>query len=261
MANVRKPQAVPEEGFWSKPVLMNLTADFLIVLGVVGLGWAAVTALQRLPVFPLREMVVAGKTGKVTRAQIEQTARATLAGNFFTVDLESARAAFGKLPWVRKASVRRLWPDGVELALEEHVAVARWKSGVAGAGDAEGGMGRLVNDRGEVFAGTSDVLLPVFSGPEGSSARLLERHRDLEAALAGRRVEAVALSAREAWQVRLDGGLVLELGRDQPRHPLAERVARFAEYYPAARKTAGISAGVADMRYPNGFVLRPHSRS
>lgn len=255
MANVRKSQAAPEEGLWSRPVLMNLMADFLIVLGVAGLGWAAVTALQRLPVFPLREMVVAGKTGKVTRAQIEQTARATLAGNFFTVDLESARAAFGKLPWVRKASVRRLWPDGVELALEEHVAVARWKPGV------ESGEERLVNDRGEVFAGTSDVLLPVFSGPEGSSARLLERHRDLEAALAGRRVEAVALSAREAWQVRLDGGLVLELGRDQPRHPLAERVARFAEYYPAARKTAGISAGVADMRYPNGFVLRPHSKS
>ncbi|MDP2811078.1 MAG: cell division protein FtsQ/DivIB [Rhodocyclaceae bacterium] len=257
--NQRKPQGGPTEGFWNKPALMNMTAELLIVLGSAALAWAAVTAIQRLPVFPLREMVVVGKIGQVTRGQIEHVARAAVTGNFFTIDLDSARAAFGKLPWVRKAEVRRRWPDGIELALEEHVAAARWRPG-EGAGASEG---RLVNTRGEIFAGTSDEALPVLSGPEGSAPRLLERHRDFDAMLAaiGRRVEGVALTAREAWQLRLEGGLILELGRDQPKHPLAERIARFVLHYPAAREAAGISAGVVDMRYPNGFALRPDSKS
>lgn len=258
MARKPRESAAPRgEGFWDQPALMNMAADFLIVLSAAGLAWAAMTALQRLPVFPLREMVVVGPAGQVTREQIEHAARVAVTGNFFTIDLESARAAFGKLPWVRNAEVRRRWPDGIELVLEEHVAAARWKpAGAAGAPE-----GRLVNTWGEVFAGTSDEALPAFSGPEGSAPRLLERHRGFEAALAaaGHRVEEVALSAREAWQLRLKGGLVLELGRDQPRHPLAERVVRFAEHYPAAREAAGVSAGVVDMRYPNGFALRPET--
>lgn len=254
----RKPQAEPGEGFWDKPVLMDLASDFLIVLAAAALAWAAVTAIQRLPFFPLREMVVVSPAGRVTRDQIEQTAHAAVSGNFFTVDLESARAAFGRLPWVRRASVRRHWPDGIELSLEEHAAVARWKPS-----DGDDREERLVNSHGEVFAGTAGGDLPAFFGPDGSAAQLLARHREFDAALAtaGRRVETVVLSAREAWQLRLDNGLVLELGRDQPKHPLAERVARFVEHYPAAREAVGISAGVADMRYPNGFTLKAARKS
>jgi cell division protein FtsQ len=63
----------------------------------------------------------------VTPTQIEYAARSAVAGNFFTVNLDAVRAAFEKLPWVRKAEVRRRWPDGLELAIEEHVAAARWK--------------------------------------------------------------------------------------------------------------------------------------
>jgi cell division protein FtsQ len=49
---------------------------------------------------------------------------------------------------------------------------------------------------------------------------------------------AVHLSAREAWQMKLDDGVVLELGRDQPRHPLAERLARFTSHYAAVSTAA-----------------------
>ncbi len=94
-------------GFWDRPVLINLVADLLLVFAVVGLGWAATVALQRLPVFPLREVVVGGAVEQVTRAQIEQAAQTALTGNFFTVDLDDTRALFEKLPWVRRADVRR----------------------------------------------------------------------------------------------------------------------------------------------------------
>jgi cell division protein FtsQ len=242
------------ERFWDKPVLMDLVSDLLIVFGVAALAWAAVTALQRLPLFPLRQVVVASPVVQVGRGQIEGAVRSSLVGNFFTVNLDGLRAAFEKLPWVRSAEVRRRWPDGIVLSIEEQVAVARWLR-------PEGEV-QLVNTHGELFApgAAADPALPVFSGPDGSSADVLDHYHEFSKALAamGRRLVTVALTDRMAWELKLDDGVVVELGRDQEQgHPVAERLARFVEHYPAARDKLHVAAGVVDMRYPNGFALRP----
>lgn len=248
-ANARTP-AEPG-GLWHQPALMNLLADVLSVLAAAGLAWAALAALQRLPLFPLREVVLTAAPQQVPLDQIAHAARSAVVGNFFTVDLEAARSAFEKLPWVRKAAVRRLWPDGLSLTLEEHEAQARWRHSNGEAG--------LVNAQGEVFAAELPAdapALPRLSGPAGSAAEILARHAELSAALAGidRRIEAVTLSPRRAWQLKLDDGITLELGRDQERHPLAERLARFVTHYAEVKAQLG-SVTVADMRYPNGFAL------
>jgi len=242
------------DGFWDRPVLINLLADVLLLAGGVLLAWAGTMALQRLPVLPLKQLVVATPLDQVSRAQIEHTARNVLSGNFFTVNLETAQTAFERMPWVRSASVRRLWPDGIELKLEEHRAAARWTP--------QDGESRLVSIRGEVFMATTREALPVFTGPEGSAHRVLARYDEFRDSLGaiGRKPAAVHLSAREAWQIRLDDGVLLELGRDQARHPLMERLTRFTSHYAAvsgAVRSRLQTIGAVDMRYPNGFALRP----
>jgi len=246
-----------EDGFWDRPKLIDLLADLLFLAGGALLAWAGAMALQRLPVFPLKQLVVATPLDQVSRAQIEHTARSALSGNFFTVNLEAAQTAFERMPWVRSASLRRHWPDGIELELEEHRAAARWTP--------QDGEARLVSIRGEVFMASSHEPLPAFAGPEGSAPRVLARYQQFSDGLAtiGRKPVAVHLSAREAWQLKLDDGVLLELGRDQPKHPLAERLTRFTNHYLAVSAAASSSAknrlqtiGVVDMRYPNGFALR-----
>jgi cell division protein FtsQ len=254
--NGRHHAATETAGFWDRPVLINLVADLLIVFGVAVLAWAGSIAIQRLPVFPLREVVVMTPLRQVTPAQIEQAARVALIGNFFTVDLDGVRAAYEKLPWVRHAEVRRRWPDAVELDLEEHVAVARWRQA--------DGESRLVNSEGEVFAAASEMTLPTFAGPEGSAPEVLARYQEFEQALAkvGRHPETLVLSRREAWQVKLDDGLLVELGRDESKHPLSERMARFTAFYRAAAERTQVAVGgVVDMRYPNGFAVRAANKS
>ena len=91
---------------------------------------------------------------------------------------------------------------------------------------------------------------------------MLERYRAFSEALAatGRKPVLVRLSAREAWQVKLDDGVVLELGRDQAKHPLAERLDRYATNHAAASAAVAgrlPAIGTVDLRYPNGFALRP----
>ena len=241
------------EGLWDQPHILNLAADLLMLLSAVLLGYAAVVSVLRLPFYPMKQLVVTSAPEQVSAAQIEYAAQTSLEGNFFTVNLDNVRSAFEKLPWVRKASVRRLWPDGIELTIEEHVAAARWRSG---DGDA-----RLVNSQGELFAASlSEGLsaLPLFGGPEGSAPIMLARYREFAEPLAllGRSSRMVTLSPRLAWQLRLDDGLTLELGRDQAKHSLQERLQRFTGIYAEVRSRARASINTIDMRYPNGFALR-----
>lgn len=253
----RKPRPVAP-GFWDRPPLVNLVADTLLLFAVLALLYAVLLAAVRLPFFPLRQVVVVSPLDQVTRTQVEYAVAHSLAGNFFTVDLDGVRTSFEKLPWVRNASVRRRWPDGIEVEVEEHVAVARWQN--------RSGEGRLVNRQGEVFAASMPVAdghdgargLPVFAGPEGSAAQLLARHQEFSRILLplGRQVERVSMSARQAWQLKLDDGLVLELGRDQEKQTLHERLTRFAATYAATRSHFTAPIAAIDMRYPNGFALR-----
>lgn len=251
--NQRLQDAEPS-GLWHQPALMNLVADLLMVLAVAALAWAGLTALQRLSIFPLRELVLTQQPVRLSADQLEHAARTTIVGNFFTVDLDAARGAFEKLPWVRKATVKRQWPDNLTVTLEEHQVAARWRH--------PDGENALVNTQGEIFVaelsapGDNKVALPVLSGPTGSSAEILQRYGDFSTRLQeiGRQLQVVSLSPRHAWRLKLDDGVTIDLGREQERQPLDARLARFVAHYDNIKSRVG-ALRVADMRYPNGFAL------
>lgn len=248
-ANAR---ARERQGLWNRPALLDLISDLLMLFAAVGLGWALVTWFLSRPLFPLRELVVLTPPAQVTEAQLEYVARTAIQGNFFTVELDNIRAHFEKLPWVRRAEVRRRWPDGIELRLEEHQAVAYWTA-------SDSGESRLVNRQGEVFIASSDAAMPSFTGPQGSAALLLARHQAYSLLLQpmGASLNEVMLSARQAWQLKLDNGLLIVLGRDQERAPLEARLTRFVNAWQSVEQNIGLQVAVADLRYPGGFALTP----
>lgn len=248
----RGAPAREREGVWHRPAVLNLVSDLLLLFAAVALGYAVVVWFLSRPLFPLREVVVLTPSAQVTVAQLEYVARTAIHGNFFSVNLEEVRDSFEKLPWVRRAEVRRRWPDVLELRLEEHQAVAYWTS-------VDSGETRLVNRQGEVFIASSNAQMPTFSGPQGSAPFLQQRFEQFANQLEpiGRRLVAVTLSDREAWQLRLDDGMVIALGRDQEKAPLGERLARFIRAWPQATERIGVQVAVADLRYPSGFALTP----
>jgi cell division protein FtsQ len=63
-------------------------------------------------------------------------------------------------------------------------------------------------------------------------------------------VAQIKLTARRAWQLRLDSGMVLELGREQAQ----ERLARFVAVYPNSLDYARQKVTYVDLRYRNGFA-------
>ncbi|MCB1916086.1 MAG: cell division protein FtsQ/DivIB [Rhodocyclaceae bacterium] len=236
---------------WHNPALLNLIADVCLLFGSTALAYAAFSWFLRQPLFPLDELVLLTPPAQVTEAQLEYAARSAVDGGFFTVDLDRVRETFEKLPWVRRAEVRRRWPASLELRLEEHVAVAYWSPD--GSGET-----RLVNRQGEVFVAASDAAMPKLSGPEGTAAYVLNRFGALVEAVAPLEdpLTDVTLSAREAWQLKLSGGLVIQLGRDQESAPSDRRLRDFVATFPGVRERSEIEVAVADLRYPGGYALR-----
>lgn len=227
---------------WDRPALMNALANALYTLaGLLVLGAAAGYA-ARLPAFALREVRIGNDLKHVTREQIEDVVRREVRGGFFTLNLAAARAAFERLPWVRGANVRRQWPDRLDVVLEEHVPIARW------------GAAALVNTHGEVFRAAYDGELPVFIGPEGAAREIAIQYRYFQRSLAamGETPVQVQMTPRRAWQVRLQSGLMLELGREN----IEARFARFVALHGQTIGRLERRIDYVDLRYANGFAVR-----
>ena len=231
---------------WDNPRFLNALASTLVAVAIAILAFAGVQLLLRSPLFPLREVTVFGDLSHTARADVENATRGRIAGNFFAADLAAIRGGLEQLVWVRRVDVRRVWPDRIEVSLEEHVSLARW-----------GDVG-LVNSHGERFAGQTEAKLPLFAGPAGTEGEVTRRYRIYAAALAplGGELERVILTPRFAWQLRLAGGLGIELGRDLPNDPAEARLARFVAAYPHTLGRIARPHEYVDLRYPNGFALR-----
>ena len=228
---------------WDNPRLLNMMAGALVGVALLAFAAAGAWLLLHSALFPVREVEVTAPLQHTTRAEVEAAVQSAVRGNFFAVSPDAVRDALEALPWVRRASVRRVWPDRLAITLQEHRALARW-------GD-EG----LVNWQGELFPGRTDARLPLFVGPAGTSRQVTEQYARFGEVLAPLgAIERVVLSARYAWQVRLEGGLDLLLGRDAAA--AEERLRRFVEVYPLAREAVPGRHAYDDLRYPNGFALR-----
>lgn len=232
---------------WDNPRLLNAVADLLLACAAAILLFAAARLVLQSAPLQLREVTVLGRLAHADREQIADAARIALDGRtFLMADLDHVRHSLERVPWVRRVEVRRLWPDRLEVALEEHVALARW------------GEGELVNTHGERFAAFTSARLPVFSGPEGSEAEVARRYRRFTELLApiSETPQRVTLTSRHAWQVQLTSGLHLELGRDLPEQPAERRLERFVSSFPKTLARLQRQYEYVDLRYPHGFALR-----
>ncbi len=255
---------------WHDALALNRLARWITLAALAYAAYLSLLWAAGHPVFAIRAITVQGMptgTGKaatsvpldhVRATQVAQFCVPRITGTFFTADLEAARAAFEALPWVRRATVRRQWPNRLLVTLEEHQALARWN-------DEEGN--RFVSEHGEAFAAPGEKTigsgLPLLLGPEGSEKEVAQRYRDFRERLRSiaREPAVVALSPRQAWSIKLagnatPGGLLLDLGREQPRSPVLARLERFVAHYAATIGSLGARVEAVDLRYPNGFAAR-----
>ncbi len=229
-----------ERAMWDNAPLLRGVSNVLFGISLLLVLYGATRYTLHLPIFPLSTVELSAVPQRVSTEKLKQLVHEQLRGNFFTVDLERTRQLFEKLPWVRKVSVRRIFPWGLQVEVEEHVALARWNGNA------------LVNTHGEVFTAQTEEELPYFIGQPDTSQQVARLFGELNIALQPmqQHIVQISLSPRYAWQVKLDNGMLLELGREQ----MQQRLERFVRVYPYSLETSGKVVRHIDLRYRNGFA-------
>jgi len=215
---------------------------------VIGVWWLVHTLSDAQEV-PLRRLAVQGAEQTVTAAEVREALRSDALGSFFSADVNELRQRVEQLPWVERASVRKEWPDVLQVYVVEQQPLAFWNDD------------RMLNLAGEVFKADSTRLseaqrqqLPYLYGPEDAKQETLDQFRALSALLQinGFRVQALRLSPRFATEVVLADGTELRLGRESQ----LQRVQRFIDVYPAIEKQQDRPIDYVDLRYDTGVSVR-----
>lgn len=252
---------------WNEARIINATANLLMVLAVSALLVGLSVWVVRLPVFDVTRIAIVpaedGEFRYVSPDVVRSAIAGRLIGNFFTMNLGQAREAFESAAWVRRASVRRVWPNQLIVEVEEQQPLALWNDN------------QMINTWGEVFTANRAVLdnedsLPQFYGPDGSQGLIVQRYAELGRWFEqlGLSVKTLELSNRYALEAQLSDGLRLVLGRDpgadtvNPQAgvpgaiPFGARIERFVRNWPTAvAQLKGRGIERVDLRYPNGFAI------
>ncbi len=207
----------------------------------LGLDW-----LLRPDRFVVRHIHVEGPFQHVGREQLVQAVKDQAHGNFLAIDLDAIKARVESLPWVYRASVRRQWPGALYIRFSEQRLVARW-----GAHDWINEAGELVRN---IRNDEVDLDVPRLSGPDGTHGPALAGYRRFAALLGPLRQRPVELTLgpRRTWRMRLDGDVVLVLGREHAE----ARLARFVQAYGRGLVQQQDRIARADLRYTNGFSVQ-----
>jgi cell division protein FtsQ len=227
--------------FFAKIPWRRLAPASAVLLGCLALLLVLRFALNK----PVDRVAISGRFQRVQPLDVEKAVRESLRGaGMVSVDLARIAAAVETIPWVDRASVARSWPRALRVQVVEQKPVARW------------GEGGLVNVRGEVFVQNAQHVpaeLPELVGPPGFEAEMTARCLAAQARLTqgGLRLARLTLDERGAWEVTLDNGITLRLGRQS----IDERFDRFLTAAARIVATRATEIAYVDMRYASGFAI------
>eukprot|EP01031_Cornospumella_fuschlensis_P008757 gene8757-10780_t len=155
--------------------------------------------------FKITQVDLSGQN-HVTPAEILSAAGIKSTTSLLLVDADATRQKLEEMPWIASASVRKLYPDRIEIAVVERQAYALWQVN---------GEIRVIARDGTPIAPYSDdpryVNLPIVVG-EGAQKKVQEIVDALGRVPAVRdQVRAAILVAERRWTLKLRNGIDIRL--------------------------------------------------
>jgi len=162
-----------------------------------------------------------------------------------TLDLEDAKARIEALPWVKQATLKKLFPDTVEIAIVERDPYALWQ---------HDGTLSLVDRVGKVITDDIDdryASLPQVVGiGAAEKATAFTALVDQFPTIAGQ-ARAGILVSENRWTIVLKSGIELMLPAEDPEKALATIAALDRDHAMLSREIAAI-----DLRQPDHLIVR-----
>ena len=257
-AIARRIHACAERVERRRPRGAGVAASALIILGSIAFGAVrgdhvpeAVEALYDLrdgaanaAGFGIAAVALTGNR-HMSREEIFATAGVTGHASLLFLDVADARARLKTNPWIADATVQKLYPDRLQIAITERVAFALWQK--------DGRIGVIADDGTvlEPYLSRRFISLPLFVGA-GAGARakdfqsLIERYPDIRDQL-----RAAVLVSERRWNLRLKNGVDVALPQDGVEQALDLLVALDRD-----KKLLSRDITMVDLRLPDRVTVR-----
>ncbi len=235
--------------------------------GSAAVLWGARQSLlkDRRFVVPSSASIQITGNSHVTRAQLLSVFGEDVDRNVLTISLAERQAELERLPWVEHATVMRLLPNHIRVAVTERTPVAFYRQGgQIGLVDAGGVLLDMPDASGEQAGGDPHYSFPVVTGisaeePLSTRAARMKIYQRFIADLdqssdkISDKLSEVDLSSPEDVKALIPSGktdILVHFGEDD----FLERYRRFEENLPKWQQDYPKLAS-ADMRYPRQVVL------
>ena len=223
----------------------------LLLTGLVGVvGYEAVTKgyIRSLPIksasLPIKYVRTEGVFQYLSKNEIKIILQPLVITGFFDADMQAIHTAVSTLPWVDTVTVKRIWPDAIDIKIREKKPYARW------------GKNSLITERGVIFTPKNIEQfqnLSVVTGPEFQQVKVLEIMKGIKTALADQSMELAEFSVNDrwAWKIKLANGMEILLGRNEQ----LKKLQRFLKTLAVLRQEQVDAMAIVDLRYPNGYAV------
>jgi cell division protein FtsQ len=194
---------------------------------------------------PVRIVQMENSLLRVDEGDVRAILAAHLDAGYFGVDVRAIKAQLEANPWIEQATITRMWPDTLSVAISEEVAIARWREN------------SLLNQYGESFEPNSlehDMGLPRLNGPSGTERRVMEQYQLLGQMLlsTGQRIRELEFNERGSWSLVLSNDVRMTLGSND----VIERMQRFVTLYDRYLFNEFSLIETVDLRYNHGISIR-----
>jgi cell division protein FtsQ len=248
---LRRPARILSRLDWEVPkhAGLKLAAGFLALTAVTGMvmGGHTLTVTSAVSAWCGLAIDQVEIKGQSETSEVDVLSKLAL-GDFpsiVTLDVTGARERIESLPWVKEATLRKVYPDTLQIELKERKPFAVWQRASGFALIEKGG--RVISNQ----VGARYASLPMVVG-EGADLRaeefvaLMEEFPSLKP-----EVKAGVLVSNRRWNVVLTNGVEIMLPEEDPAAALIQAVALDDGHGVFSREIAAI-----DMRLSSRLVFR-----
>ena len=199
---------------------------------------------EYLSKFPLSVVEVHGNLYYTPQHDIKQAVLTEPRLGFFSLKLDPLQNKLLNMPWISNVNIRRVWPNQIQIWLEEEVPLARW------------GDTGVMNTRGDIFyphQRQNLAWLPIFIADRKDKDTVVERYFNFLKQLkpVGLSITSIEVMTDHGFKLSLDNGVELILGRDDH----AARLRRFIQAYRFQLINKISEIAYIDLRYTNGIAI------
>ncbi|WP_455207561.1 cell division protein FtsQ/DivIB [Kaarinaea lacus] len=216
---------------------------------VLVVGVMLVRTLYAPETLPFKTIQVYGELQWVDKEAFNSLVLQDINGGFFSLDVNGLKQNLEQQAWIKAVSIRRVWPDVLQLVVTEQKPVALWNHD------------SIINREGELFAPAAEQFpetLTEINGPQGMHQVLIKHYNllsDMTAGL-GLAITNISVNDRRAMQVTLNNGVQLLMGRVRDELESSTEMMRFVRAYKATLAPQIDRVQVVDLRYTNGLAVR-----